>query len=133
MNFDSDRLDVDNSDVKYKKHKDGMGDEEINTYEENKVAAAADHIPNWPKSVYAYLKFGYDNTFAYQIWRKQKTTFKKWIDSVMTHVQTYYRHKSLPTKIEFKVIILLRILYLYKRNNNFGRIIKIILSIIFSF
>ena len=104
MNFDSDRLSVDNSDIKYKKHKDGMGDEEINTYEERKIEAAAAHIPNWPKSVYAYLKFGYDNTFARQIWRRQKTTFKKWIDSVMTHVQTYYRHKSLPTKIQFAVI-----------------------------
>ena len=33
------------------------------------------------------------------------TTFNDWVDSVMCHVQTHFRHKSLPTKIEFKVYL----------------------------
>ena len=112
INFESDRESLDDSDEEYHKHDDGMGDEEKETYEEKKVAAAAAYTPNWPNSVYAYLKFGYDNTLARQMTR-QGTTFKKWIDSVMTHVQTYYRHKSLPTKIQFKVITRLQVLYFH--------------------
>merc|ERR1712136_677586 len=101
INFESDRESLDDSDEEYHKHDDGMGDEEKETYEEKKVAAAAAYTPNWPNSIYAYLKLGYDNTLANQM-RAQGTTFEKWIDSVMTHVQTYYRHKSLPTKIQLK-------------------------------
>ena len=93
---------VDDTKDSYGQHKDDMGDEEKDNYEEKQAQAASAMYTNWPSSIYAYLKFGYDNTLANQM-RKQGTTFKKWVDSVMTHVQTYYRHKSLPTKIQFKV------------------------------
>ena len=136
INFESDRESLDDSDEEYHKHDDGMGDEEKETYEEKKVAAAAAYTPNWPNSVYAYLKFGYDNTLARQMTR-QGTTFKKWIDSVMTHVQTYYRHKSLPTKIQFKVITRLQVLYFHLGYLifmiDFDGITDIILSFFFNF
>jgi len=93
--------DVDDTNDSYGKHKDNMGDEEKDNYEEKQAQAASAMVPNWPRSIYAYLKLGYDNTLANQM-RAQGTTFEKWIDSVMTHVQTYYRHKSLPTKIQLK-------------------------------
>ena len=79
-----------------------MGDEEKDNYEEKQAKAASAMVTNWPKSIYAYLKLGYDNTRANKMIARG-TTFEKWVDSVMTHVQTYYRHKSLPTKIQFKV------------------------------
>ena len=94
--------DFDDTKDSYGKHKDNMGDEEKDNYEEKQARAASFNVPNWPKSIYAYLKLGYDNTLANQM-RAQGTTFEKWVDSVMTHVQTYYRHKSLPTKIQLKV------------------------------
>jgi len=93
--------DVDDTNDSYGKHKDNMGDEEKDNYEEKQAQAASAMVTNWPTSIYAYLKLGYDNTLANQM-RAQGTTFEKWIDSVMTHVQTYYRHKSLPTKIQLK-------------------------------
>lgn len=68
--------------------------------EKNDKSARMNAI-NWPERLYAYVKFGYDNTMAQKL-REEGTTFNEWIDSVMCHVQTYYRHKSLPTKIEFK-------------------------------
>ena len=57
---------------------------------------------DWPEKLYAYVKFGYDNTMAQKM-DEMGTTFNGWIDSVMCHVQTHFRHKTLPTKIEFKV------------------------------
>ena len=90
------------ADDAYGKHKDDMGDEEEDLYDELAADAAASAASSWPSKRYAYVKFGYDNTLKAQM-DKEGTTFNKWIDGVMTHVQTYYRHRSLPTKIEFKV------------------------------
>jgi len=89
------------ADDAYGKHKDDMGDEEEDLYDELAADAAASAASSWPSKRYAYVKFGYDNTLKAQM-DKEGTTFNKWIDGVMTHVQTYYRHRSLPTKIEFK-------------------------------
>jgi len=86
---------------KWGKHNDDMGDEEEDLMEEFAADAAASAAVTWPDKRYAYLKFGYDNTLQSQM-NQDGTTFNTWIDGVMTHVQTYYRHSSLPTKIEFK-------------------------------
>jgi len=94
-----DRLDDSNDD--FKDHKDEMGDEEKDNFDEKMAKASAMNVPSWPSKIYAYVKLGYDNSLAAQM-TKQGTTFAAWADSVMTHVQTHYRHKSLPTKIEFK-------------------------------
>ena len=59
---------------------------------------------SWPGAIYAYVKFGYDRTLKNQLQNTDRTDFSKWIDAVMTHVQVHYRHSSLPTKIEFKVV-----------------------------
>ena len=59
---------------------------------------------SWPGAIYAYVKFGYDRTLKNQLQNTDRTDFSKWIDAVMTHVQVHYRHSSLPTKIEFKVL-----------------------------
>ena len=59
---------------------------------------------SWPSAIYAYVKFGYDRTLKNQLQNTDRTDFSKWIDAVMTHVQVHYRHSSLPTKIEFKVL-----------------------------
>ena len=90
------------ADDAYGNHKDDMGDEEENLFDELAADAAASAAVTWPEKIYAYVKFGYDNTMQDQM-ENDGTTFNKWIDGVMTHVQTYYRHGSLPTKIEFKV------------------------------
>ena len=58
---------------------------------------------SWPREIFAYIKFGYDRTLNNQLEYTDRTKFSTWIDSVMTHVQTHYRHRSLPTKIQFKV------------------------------
>ena len=81
-----------------------MGDEEEDLFEELAADAAASAYTSWPSKIYAYIKFGYDNTLKAQL-DKDGTTFNTWIDGVMTHIQTYYRHYTLPTKIEFKVNI----------------------------
>ena len=56
----------------------------------------------WPYERYAYVKFGYDRTIGSYLDSKN-TNFQKWIDPVMTHVQSYYYHDTLPTRIQFKV------------------------------
>merc|ERR1712179_52857 len=55
----------------------------------------------WPYERYAYVKFGYDRTIGSYLSSKN-TNFQKWIDPVMTHVQSYYYHDTLPTRIKFK-------------------------------
>jgi len=89
------------ADEAFGKHKDDMGDEEEDLFEELAADAAASAYTSWPSKIYAYIKFGYDNTLKAQL-DKDGTTFNTWIDGVMTHIQTYYRHYTLPTKIEFK-------------------------------
>ena len=81
-----------------------MGDEETDNYEETMAKAAAAYPSSFPSSgrLYAYVKMGYDRSMKTQL-ESQGTDFKTWIDSVMTHVQTYYKHKSLPVQILFKV------------------------------
>ena len=93
-----------------------MGDEEKDNFDEKMAKASAMNVPSWPSKIYAYVKLGYDNSLAAQM-TKQGTTFAAWADSVMTHVQTHYRHKSLPTKIEFKVKMI-RIVSLLIIDNN---------------
>ena len=87
------------------KHKDDMGDEEEDLYDELAADAAASAAVTWPSKRYAYVKFGYDNTMKAQL-EEDGTSFSEWIDSVMTHVQSYYQHSSLPTQIQFKVTVI---------------------------
>ena len=97
---------VDDSDDTYGKHKDEMGDEEKDNYEEKMAKAASAYSSTFPSSgkIYAYVKMGYDRSLKAHL-ESQGTNFKTWIDSVMTHVQTHYKHKSLPVRILFKVTI----------------------------
>jgi len=94
---------VDDSDDTYGKHKDEMGDEEKDNYEEKMAKAASAYSSTFPSSgkIYAYVKMGYDRSLKAHL-ESQGTNFKTWIDSVMTHVQTHYKHKSLPVRILFK-------------------------------
>jgi len=85
----------------FKKHKDEMGDEEEDLSLEMKATLQASSAETWPNERYAYVKFGYDRTLKNQL-ESENTNFATWIDSVMTHVQTHYRHPSLPTKVQFK-------------------------------
>ena len=79
-----------------------MGDEFVNDFEVKLAEAAAMKTPNWPEKLYAYVKLGYDNTMAQKM-ADEGTTFEAWSDEVMSHVQKWFRHKSLPVEIEFKV------------------------------
>ena len=79
-----------------------MGDEEEDLVEELMAEAQTGAANAWPPEIYAYLKFGYDKTMKKQL-KKDGISFADWIAKVMTHVQAYYRHSSLPTKIQFKV------------------------------
>jgi hypothetical protein len=84
------------------KHKDQMGDEEEDMMMELKAdKAQTSSAVSWPSKLYAYVKFGYEKTMKAQM-DKEGRTFANYVDEVMTHVQTYYRHYTLPTKIEFK-------------------------------
>ena len=84
-----------------------MGDEEEDLLMEleAEVTAKTGAAMTWPSERYAYVKFGYDNTLKNQLATVGKS-FNTWVDSVMTHVQAHYRHSSLPTKIQFKVMII---------------------------
>ena len=80
-----------------------MGDEVIDDLAEKKVNSyPTSSAVSWPSKLYAYVKFGYENTMKAQM-QKEGRTFANYVDEVMTHVQAYYRHPTLPTKIEFKV------------------------------
>jgi len=92
---------VDNIDHGFHLHKDKMGDELVDDYVDKQIEAAAMKVPNWPEKLYAYIKLGYDNTIARKM-EEEGTTFKEWVTDVMNHVQTHFRHKTLPVKIEFK-------------------------------
>lgn len=83
------------------KHSDKMGDEEKDPSLEMEAFAQTSAAVTWPSERYAYVKFGYENTMKAQL-DSEGTSFASWIDGVMTHVQTYYRHPTLPTKIQFK-------------------------------
>ena len=85
-----------------------MGDENIDSLYELQADLEASDGVTMPSELKAYLKFCYDRTLKRQL-DKDNTDFGTWIDSVMTHVQTHYRHPSLPTKIQFKVFILNKI------------------------
>ena len=83
--------------------------DEVDLFEELEAEMAAKSgvtSRSWPRAIYAYLKFGYDRTLKNQLQNTDRTDFSRWIDAVMTHVQVHYRHSSLPTKIEFKVLTL---------------------------
>ena len=92
----------------FEKHKDAMGDEEedLSLMLQAAKAYSTSGATTWPSERYAYVKFGYDNTLLTQL-TSDGTTFAAWIDSVMTHVQTYYQHSSLPTQIQFKVMFII--------------------------
>ena len=83
-------------------HKDKMGDEEKDSTLEMEAFWGTSAAVTWPTERYAYVKFGYENTLKAQL-SSDGTSFAPWVKSVMTHVQSYYRHPSLPTKIQFKV------------------------------
>ena len=92
----------------FEKHSDKMGDEEedLSLMLQAVKAYSTSGATTWPSERYAYVKFGYDNTLLTQL-TSDGTTFATWIDSVMTHVQTYYQHSSLPTQIQFKVMFII--------------------------
>merc|ERR1711944_368354 len=60
-----DRLDDSNDD--FKDHKDEMGDEEKDNFDEKMAKASAMNVPSWPSKIYAYVKLGYDNSLAAQM------------------------------------------------------------------
>lgn len=82
-------------------HNDKMGDEEEDPVMDQFAAEVADEAVQWPNELHAVVKFGYENTLKAQL-TSDDTTFTPWIDSVMAHVQSYYKHSTLPTKIIFK-------------------------------
>jgi len=82
-------------------HKDKMGDEEKDSTLEMEAFWGTSAAVTWPTERYAYVKFGYENTLKAQL-SSDGTSFAPWVDAIMTHVQSYYRHPSLPTKIQFK-------------------------------
>ena len=96
-------------DLGYFVHNDTMHDELVDDFKEleaeiflNASIDSRSQI-SWPEELFVYVKFGYDRTLKNQLENVDKTDFPTWVDNVMTHVQTYYRHASLPTKIQFKV------------------------------
>ena len=99
-----------NAEGTFEKHGDAMGDEEedLSLVLQSAKAYSTAGTTTWPSERYAYVKFGYDNTLLNQL-TSDGTTFAAWIDSVMTHVQTYYKHSSLPTQILFKVFSIIYI------------------------
>ena len=99
-----------NAEGTFEKHGDAMGDEEedLSLVLQSAKAYSTAGTTTWPSERYAYVKFGYDNTLKNQL-TSDGTTFAAWIDSVMTHVQTYYKHSSLPTQILFKVLLIIYI------------------------
>ena len=78
-------------------------DEEIDISFELQAELQEANVFTWPNQRYAYVKFGWDRTLKNQL-ESENTNFPTWVDSVMTHVQTHYRHPSLPTKVQFKVL-----------------------------
>ena len=91
-------------DSEFGKDNDEMGDEEEDLLLELEADAKTGAAMTWPSEVYAYVKFGYDNTLKNQL-AADGVSFNDWVNSVMTHVQAHYRHHTLPTKIQFKVIV----------------------------
>ena len=91
-------------DSEFGKDSDEMGDEEEDLLLELEADAKTGAAMTWPSEVYAYVKFGYDNTLKNQL-AADGVSFNDWVNSVMTHVQAHYRHSTLPTKIQFKVIV----------------------------
>ena len=79
-----------------------MGDELADPVMEQFADAVSSEAIVWPPELFAQVKMGYENTMKAQM-DADGTTFDAWIDSVMTHVQTYYQHPTLPTKVTFKV------------------------------
>ena len=63
---------------------------------------AASGSANLPASLNAIIKFGYETSMKDKM-KEVGTNFNNWIDSVMAHVQTYYKHHSLPTQIIIQV------------------------------
>ena len=87
------------------KHQDKMGDEDEDDFMELEALLSEGNANDrsWPGEVYAYVKLQYDSTLKNKL-AADGTDFNTWADAVMTHVQTHYRHTSLPTKIQFKVL-----------------------------
>ena len=85
-------------------HRDG--DELINDdweKREMEVAAASGYYyGNLPTTLTAKIKFGYETSMKDKL-SSVGTDFNDWIDSVMPHVQTYYKHASFPTQVIFQV------------------------------
>ena len=90
-----------------------MGDEELDLLLDLEAALSAEAYTNWPRERYAYVKFGYDKSLNRQLGKERKR-FADWVNPVMAHVQSYYRHNSLPTKIQFKVICTINIFFVIR-------------------
>ena len=80
------------------------GDEVINDdWEKREMEVeAASGSANLPASLNAKIKFGYERSMKNKM-SSVGTNFSNWIDAVMAHVQTYYKHHSLPTQIIIQV------------------------------
>lgn len=97
----------------YHIHNDTMGDEEVDLLVDLEAALSAEGYTYWPRERYAYVKFGYDKSLNRQLGKERKR-FADWVNPVMAHVQSYYRHYSLPTKIQFKVICTINIFFVIR-------------------
>ena len=75
------------------------GDEELNDDEEN--AAHNARTTSIPSKLKATIQFGYEDGMKGALGTED---FDAWIQTVMVHTQTHYRHaESLGTTIEFEV------------------------------
>ena len=81
-------------------NKDEFRDEYIDELEDG--VADSRQTVTWPDNLYAAVKFGYENTMKEKL-EEEGISFTKWIDGFMAHVQSYYKHPSLPVQIIFKV------------------------------
>ena len=88
---------------------DMLVDEQLQLEEEMTVKGGAERI-SFPQRLFAYIKFGYDKSAKdyFNLVLKRPAgpydSMGDYIDAVMTHVQSYYEHVTLTTKVEFKVI-----------------------------
>ena len=80
------------------------GDEEVNLNEEQAENEA--EVRTIPSKLKATIRFGYDTSMK-EYCTEHNTTFDEMIETIFTHTQAHYRHKSLGTIIEFEVRILL--------------------------
>ena len=77
-------------------------DELIDAEEEDAVSVVDASNVIIPSKLKAVIKFGFDEALSHRL-DSVETDFTTWITSVMAHVQSYYQHSSLGTKILLEV------------------------------